>query len=57
MGISKQHSSNIGQILNLNTGSVSLQFHIVYNNLYSTTPNAKLATPCVTNLATLPGAS
>ena len=47
LGVSKQHSSNIGQILNLNTGAVSPQFHVVYDDLFSTVPNAELATPYI----------
>jgi hypothetical protein len=36
LGFSTQHSSMVGRILNLRTGHVSLQYHVVYDELYST---------------------
>jgi hypothetical protein len=36
LGFSTQHSSTVGKILNQRTGYVSPQYHIVYNELYST---------------------
>jgi len=36
LGMSKQHASTIGLICNLTTGSVTLQYHIVYNELFTT---------------------
>jgi hypothetical protein len=41
LGPSPDHSSTIGRILNLVTGSVSPQFHCVYDDLYTTVPNAE----------------
>jgi hypothetical protein len=41
LGPSPDHSSTIGRILNLRTGSVSPQFHVIYDDLYSTVPNAE----------------
>jgi hypothetical protein len=36
LGFSTQHSSTVGKILNLRTGYVSPQYHVVYDELYST---------------------
>ena len=36
-----QHSSTIGRILNLTTGFVSPQYHVVYDDLFSTVTNAE----------------
>ena len=41
LGQSTAHSSTIGRILNLNTGWVSPQYHVVYDNLFTTVPNAE----------------
>ena len=41
LGQSSAHSSTIGCILNLNTGWVSPQYHVVYDNLFTTVPNAE----------------
>jgi hypothetical protein len=41
LGPSPDHSSTIGRILNLVTGSVSPQFHCVYDDWYTTVPNAE----------------
>ena len=40
LGPSPDHSSTIGRILNLRTGHISPQFHCIYDDLYSTVPNA-----------------
>jgi hypothetical protein len=39
LGRSKKHASTIGQICNLSTGSVSTQFHVVYDDWFSTLPS------------------
>jgi hypothetical protein len=39
MGMSKLHASTIGLIRNLRTGSVSPQFHVVYDEWFSTIPS------------------
>ena len=36
LGHSDDHHSTVGQILNLRTGAVSPQFHVVYDELYAT---------------------
>ena len=36
LGYSPQHSTLVGRILNLSTGSVTPQFHVVYDDLFST---------------------
>jgi hypothetical protein len=38
LGMSKRHASTIGLIWNLKTGAVSPQFHVVYDNLFTTIP-------------------
>jgi hypothetical protein len=39
MGQSFAHSSMIGRILNLKTGHISPQYHVVYDDLFTTVPN------------------
>ena len=41
LGPSPMHSTTIGHILNLRTGSISPQFHVVYDDLFTTVPNAE----------------
>jgi hypothetical protein len=41
IGMSPSHSSNVGRFLNLRTGNVSPQFHVVYDDLFSTVPNGE----------------
>ena len=41
LGFSKQHSSTVGLILNSRTGAISPQFHCVYDDLFTTVPNAE----------------
>ena len=36
LGFSNEHSSTVGLILNLKTGAISPQFHIVYDELFTT---------------------
>ena len=36
VGFSNQHSSNVPLILNLQTGSISPQFHVVFDDKFST---------------------
>ncbi|MGH7974178.1 MAG: hypothetical protein ACREBR_01535, partial [bacterium] len=36
VGISPEHASTIGEILNLTTGSISSQYHVVYDDWFST---------------------
>ena len=36
VGVSASHSSTVNRILNLNTGYVSPQFHVVYDELFET---------------------
>ena len=42
LGYSKEHSSTIGLILNLRTGYIAPQFHVVYDDLYQTVSNEAL---------------
>jgi len=39
LGFSSEHSTSVGLILNLTTGSTSPQFHVVFDNLFSTVPS------------------
>ena len=41
LGISPDHSSTISHILNLCSGFISLQYHIIHDDLFSMVPNAK----------------
>lgn len=45
LGISPQHSSTVGRILNHRTGAVTPQYHVVYDDMYTTVPNAQDMTP------------
>ena len=40
-GVSPDHSSTIGRILNLRSGFISPQYHVIYDDLFSTVPNAE----------------
>jgi hypothetical protein len=42
LGLSDIHSSTIGLILNLRTGYISPQFHVVYDDLFQTVSNVAL---------------
>ena len=41
LGVSPDHSSTIGRILNLQSGFISPQYHVIYDDLISTVPNAE----------------
>ena len=41
MGVSPDHSSTVSNILNLATGYVSPQYHLVADDLFTTVPNAE----------------
>jgi hypothetical protein len=41
LGVSSHHLTRVGLVLNVATGSVSPQFHCVYDDLFSTVPNAE----------------
>jgi len=41
LGYSQQHSSTVGRILNIRTGNVSPQYHVVYDDKFSSVPNAE----------------
>ena len=36
MGFSNMHSTQVGLVLNLLTGSISPQFHVVFDEMFST---------------------
>jgi len=39
MGFSKRHANTVGLIRNLTTGSISTQFHVVYDDWFTTIPS------------------
>ena len=39
LGVSKEHASNVANILNIITGNISPQFHVVYDDLFTTVSN------------------
>ena len=41
LGISPDHSSTVGLIHNLRTGFISPQYHVIYDDLFSSVPNAE----------------
>ena len=41
LGVSPNHSSTVGLILNHRTGAITTQYHVLYDNLYSTVPNSE----------------
>ena len=45
MGFSKMHSTQVGLVLNLLTGSISQQFHVVFNDMFSTVMSSTAADP------------
>ncbi|MGH7974323.1 MAG: hypothetical protein ACREBR_02260, partial [bacterium] len=45
VGISQDHASTIGEILNLKTGSISPQYHVVYDDWFSTVYSSEDVVP------------
>ena len=45
MGFSKIHSTQVSLILNLLTGSISPQYHVVFGEMFSTVANSTAADP------------
>ena len=41
LSYSPEHSSSVGLVLNPNSGHVSPQYHLVYDDTFSTVPNAE----------------
>ena len=39
LGVSKEHASTVGLIRNLKTGKITPQYHLVYDNWFSSVPN------------------
>ena len=39
LGVSQEHASSVANILNLTTGSISPQFHVVHDDLFTTVSN------------------
>ena len=45
MGFRKMHSTQVGLVLNLFTGSISPQYHVVFDCMFSTVMSSKAADP------------
>ena len=45
MGFRKIHSTNVGLVLNLLTGSISPQYHVVFDEIFSTVRSSTSADP------------
>ena len=45
MGFSKIHSTQVGLVLTLLTGSISPQFHVVFDDMFSTVMSSTAADP------------
>ena len=45
MGFSKMHSTQVGLVLNLLTGSISPQFHVVFDDMFSTLMSSTATDP------------
>ena len=43
MGFSKMHSTQVGLVLNLLTGSISPQYHVVFDDIFSTVMSSTAA--------------
>jgi hypothetical protein len=39
LGLSQQHASEVPLVLNLGTGSITTQFHVVFDDLFTTVPS------------------
>jgi hypothetical protein len=44
VGLSQQHASEVPLVLNLGTGSITTQFHVVFNDLFTTVPSIERET-------------
>ena len=45
LGISKNHSSNVPQVLHLSTGAISPQYHIVFDDYFQTVSSTEVDVP------------
>ena len=45
MGFRKMHSTQVGLVLNLLTGSISPQYHVVFDDMFSTVMSSTVADP------------
>ena len=41
VGIATDHSTTVGRILNINAGKMSPQYHVIYDDTFSSVPNTK----------------
>ena len=47
MGFSKMYSTQVGLVLNLITGSISPQYHVLFDDMFSTVMSSTAADPDV----------
>ena len=45
MGFSKMHPTQVGLVLNLLTGSISPQYHVIFYDIFSTVMSSTAADP------------
>ena len=45
VGFRKMHSTKVGLVLNLLTGSISPQYHVVFDDMFSTVVSSTAADP------------
>ena len=45
MGFSKMYSTQVGLVLNLLTGSISPQYHVVFDDMFSTVMSSTVVDP------------
>jgi hypothetical protein len=53
LGISQQHTSEIMSVLNLGTRSITIQFHVVFDDLFTAVPSIERETALPDNWAEL----
>jgi hypothetical protein len=39
LGLSQENSSEVPQVLNLSTGQITTQYHVVFDNIFTTVPS------------------
>jgi hypothetical protein len=53
LGLSQQHTSEVHLVLNLGTGSITTQFHVVFDDLSTTVPSIERKNEAPENWAEL----
>jgi hypothetical protein len=44
LGLSQKHASEVPLVLNLGTGSITTQFHVVFDDIFTTVPSIERET-------------